>query len=145
EPLWKLPDSYSGLRRCRDLDIGRWCAQLNRRNVEQYAQLFCQPWFVDILATRQPVVEARHQNRVVRKIQHGSWTKRSDQLALTNLAVRPLSSGSPAHSVSSSSISTPSMVRSQRFTSGSTSRMERFARNFRWRAGSLFRSGCRNS
>ena len=98
----------------------------------------------DLVSALRPVVQAADDDRVVRQVEHRARAERRHDLALPDLA---LGLASPALIPSSSSISTLSIVLTQRLTLGSTSRIERFARNFMRRisGGSFFSSGLRNS
>src|SRR5262249_3487077 len=93
-----------------------------------------------------PEFEAAHDDRVVRQVERRARAERHDHLALPDLAVRSLGFRTgPAHTSTSGSIATSSIVRSQRFTPDPASRIERFARNFLWRGCIVLSSGSRNS
>ena len=78
---------------------------------------------------------------MVRQVEERPRAERGDHLTLADLAMGFLEAG--GHS-SSSSTSMLSRVLIHRLTLGSTSRRDRLARNFLWRAGSFFSSGSRN-
>src|SRR5271165_3631199 len=83
---------------------------------------------------------------MVRQVEHRARPECHYDLALTHLPGGFLVLGfGETHGCSSGSISMSSIVRSQRFTLGSTSRIERFARNFLCRGCIVFSSGSRKS
>ena len=144
EPLGKLPHGQPGRRRPRVVRV-RWRRlQPDGRHLQQRLKLLGEPWFDDFVAHAQPVLQPGHKYRMSRQVEHGPWPERRDDLALSDLAVR-FDRAFALHASSSSCISMPSSVLTHRFTLGSTSRIERLARNFRRLDGSIFNSGLRNS
>ena len=94
----------------------------------------------------RPRIQPAYEDGVIGQVHHRAGAKRGNQLASTYLSVWSATGATTHDSASSSaSISTPSIVLSHRLTLGSTSRIERLARNFLCLGGSVLSSGLRNS
>ena len=129
----------------RVLLFGRGRKETERWHSKHLGQFVSEARLDNLLAALRPMIETGDEHGVIGQVQHGPGAKGHDDLALAHFAVW-LGSRFAAHA-SSSSTSVPSSVFIQRFTLGSTSRMERLARNFilGWCAGRCFNSGLRNS
>src|SRR5262249_23286469 len=114
-----------------------------QRRIEQLFQLVNQARVDDFLSTGGPCIQPADQHRMVRQVHHRTGTGRREQLAAADLTVWPGAWPTIHFSSSSFSISTPSIVFSHRLTLGSTSRIERLARNFLCLGGSTLSSGFR--
>src|SRR5262249_25345148 len=108
---------------------------------EERLELLDQAWLADFVRDAGPVLQPADDHGVVRQVHERAGAEGGHHLAVAHLAVRS-GVGSLAHS--SSSTSTLSSVRTQRFTDGSTSRIERLARNFLCRGLSFLSSGSKN-
>ena len=111
-----------------------WAVGLNGRRVQSWdrhaghrLELARQALFDDFVevACPRPRVEAANDRRVLRQIERATRPPGGDDLAPADLAVCLA-----AHEASPTS-APPRSLR-KRFTSGSTSRIERLTRNFRW-------------
>ena len=126
EPLRELESGNPGGRR-RWIVISRWWRlQIHRGHIEDPRQLLAQPWLRNRLPAQRPKVQAGNQYGVVRQIHHRSGPERGHELALADFALGLV----PSRHTVSSSRSAFSRVLTQIFTSGSTSRRDRLARNF---------------
>src|SRR5208337_5630532 len=100
------------------------------RKPQQVLQLGKQTRLVD-LVTLGPVFQSADDHRLVRQVEHRARADCHDNLTLPDLTVGFLLLVlGGAHHSSSCSTSALSMVRTQRFTLGSTSRMDRLARKY---------------
>ena len=126
-PFREVPGLDAGHGGGRILLVGGREAQVHGGEVEEPAQLRREAGLGNLLAQGEPGVEPAHEHRVIGEVHHGPGAEGGDHLALADLAWR----ASPAWTAhTSSSTSMPSSVCTQRLTLGSTSRIERFARNF---------------
>src|ERR1039458_3606611 len=134
EPLGEPERRHAGLPQIVPFTGGRWRLQPHAGNTEQRGDLGAQPRLADHGALAEPEVQARDEHRSRRQVRHRARTKRGDDLRLPDLALWSLAFCSAHWSSSKSMLS---KVRTQIFTFGSTSRIERFARHFifQFRAG----------
>ena len=127
EPLRKPPGAYAPRGLAGIVGVGGRREQTGRGDARHGLELARQPGLDDLLevARLRPGLEATDDRRVPGQVDQRPGPVGGDHLAAADLPVRlaahaPFSTWMPLRSFRN------------RFTSGSTSRSERFARNFRW-------------
>src|SRR5271157_3491614 len=146
KPLGELYRVDPGLP-CRSrIVVGGWGGMEHQGSeVQQVLQLGQGTGLVD-LVTLGPVFQSADDHRLVGQVEHRARAECHDHLTLPDLTVGFfLFVLGGVHHSSSCSTSALSMVRTQRFTLGSTSRMDRLARKYLCRELISLSSGSRNS
>ena len=126
KPLRKAPCADSPRRFAWITRVGRRCKESRCHHARHGLELACESRLDDFLqAAHRPRVESADNRRVVGQVDERSRPVCGDDLAKADLPVRLA-----PHTLISTSL--PLRSFRNRFTSGSTSRSDRFARNLRW-------------